>query len=335
MSNHVFIIAEAGVNHNGDIGLAKQLVDAAAEAGADAVKFQTFVTEKLVTRSAKQAQYQINNLGKEESQFEMLKKLELTPKMHSILIERCLQRKIKFMSTAFDDTSINLLRSIGSTPWKIPSGEITNLPYIRRIGSFGEEVILSTGMATLGEIEEAINVLEKAGTSQEKISLLHCTTDYPTQFEEVNLLAMKTIGNAFQMKYGYSDHTSGIEVSIAAVALGAVIIEKHFTLDKFLPGPDHKASLNPSELGLLVSSIRHIEQALGNGIKRPTPNELCNIVSSRKSIVASKAICAGETFSEDKITTKRPGNGISPMRWDQIIGKIAHRDFKQDEAIDF
>jgi len=335
MSDSVFIIAEAGVNHNGDPDLAIRLVDCAADAGADAVKFQTFVTDKLVTRAAKQAEYQTANLGTSEGQFEMLRKLELSPQAHHSLVEHCARRGIKFMSTAFDDPSIELLHGIGCTPWKIPSGEITNLPYLRKIGSFGQNIILSTGMATLGEVESALAALEGAGALRDRIAVLHCTTEYPAPFEEVNLRAMVSMGKTFGLRFGYSDHTAGLEVSIAAVALGASVIEKHFTMGKEMPGPDHTASLDPKELADLVRAIRHVESALGDGIKRPGVGERKNIVCVRKSIVAARPIKAGERLSFDNLTAKRPGTGISPMQWDGIVGKTAARDFGIDEEIAF
>jgi N,N'-diacetyllegionaminate synthase len=329
-----FIIAEAGVNHNGDIELAKQLIDAAAEAGADLVKFQTFNADRLVTRTAQKADYQNKSTDSKESQHEMLRRLELTAEMHIELIEHCATRNIGFFSTGFDIESIDLLVSLGQDHFKVPSGEITNLPYLRHIGRLGKAVILSTGMATMGEIEAAIEVLEQAGTARENITVLHCTTEYPTPMAEVNLRAMQSIHIAFGVKIGYSDHTSGIEVAIAAVALGARVIEKHFTLDRNLPGPDHKASLEPQELKAMVTAIRNIEIALGDGIKRLTPSEARNKPVARKSLVASQTIKAGEIFSEQNITSKRPGTGISPMRWDEIIGRTALRDFAADELIE-
>ena len=328
------IIAEAGVNHNGDIKLAKKLIDVAAEANADFVKFQTFTADSIVTRVAKKAVYQAQNMGSSESQHEMLRRLELTPDMHNELIAHCATRKIGFFSTAFDIESVNFLVSLGQNHFKIPSGEITNLPYLRQIGQLGESVILSTGMSTLAEIEAAIDVLEHAGTQRSNITILHCTTEYPTPMSEVNLHAMQTIHHAFGVKVGYSDHTPGIEVSIAAAAMGATVIEKHFTLDRNLPGPDHKASLEPEELKAMVSAIRNIEIALGDGIKRLTPSEVRNKPVMRKSIVASKEIKKGEIFSLQNITTKRPGTGISPMRWDEVIGRTAPRNFSEDELID-
>jgi N,N'-diacetyllegionaminate synthase len=334
MTNRILIIAEAGVNHNGDLALAKKLIDVAAEAGADLVKFQTFTADSIVTRVAKKAVYQAQNMGSSESQHEMLRRLELTPDMHNELIAHCATRKIGFFSTAFDIESVNLLVSLGQNHFKIPSGEITNLPYLRQIGQLGKSVMLSTGMSTLGEVEAAFDVLEHAGTQRSNITILHCTTEYPTPMAEVNLHAMQTIHNAFGVKVGYSDHTPGIEVSIAAVAMGASVIEKHFTLDRNLPGPDHKASLEPDELKAMVSAIRNIEIALGDGIKRLTPSEVRNKPVMRKSLVASKEIKTGEIFSLQNITTKRPGTGISPMRWDEVIGRTAPRDFSEDELID-
>lgn len=334
MTNQTIIIAEAGVNHNGDLGLAKQLINIAAEAGANFVKFQTFNANRQVTRIAKKAEYQTRTTHSRESQFEMLQRLELTEKMHKELIAHCAARKIGFLSTGFDIESVDLLLSLGQNHFKIPSGEITNLPYLRHIGRLGKRVIISTGMATLADIEAAIDVLEKEGTSRTQITVLHCTTEYPTPMAEVNLRAMQSIQAAFDVAVGYSDHTIGIEVAIAAVALGATVIEKHFTLDRNLPGPDHKASLEPSELKAMVAAIRNIDVALGDGIKRPTLSEFRNKSFARKSIVASQAIKAGETFSASNITTKRPGTGISPMFWDEILGRPAPRDFIADELIE-
>lgn len=331
--DRVFIIAEAGVNHNGDLELAQQLVDAAAISGADAVKFQTFTAAKLVTRTAKQADYQVKNLGHEDGQFEMLQRLELDLAAHKILIAHCKKRGIRFLSTPFDDDSIDLLLSLGMDLWKIPSGEITNLPYLRRIGSLGHQIILSTGMSTIGEIERALDVIEIAGTPRSNITLLHCTTEYPAPLAEVNLRSMQTIGKVFGIPVGYSDHTQGIEISIAAAALGAVLIEKHFTLDRSLPGPDHIASLEPKELTALVTGIRKVEVALGSEIKRPTVSELRNVKVARKSIVAACNIRKGEQLTEANLTTKRPGTGIDPMRWDEVIGTSAVRDFSIDDAI--
>jgi N,N'-diacetyllegionaminate synthase len=334
MTNRTLIIAEAGVNHNGDLELATQLIDVAAEADADLVKFQTFNANRQVTRSAKKADYQTKTTGSKESQHEMLHRLELTAGMHKELIAHCAARNIGFFSTGFDIESVDLLVSLGQDRFKIPSGEITNLPYLRHIGRLGKTVILSTGMATLGEIEAAINVLEQAGTRRANITVLHCTTEYPTPMAEVNLRAMQSIHTAFGVAVGYSDHTPGIEVAIAAVAMGASVIEKHFTLDRSLPGPDHKASLEPEELKAMVAAIRNIEIALGDGIKRLTPSEARNNPVARKSLVASQAIQAGDVFSVENITTKRPGTGISPMRWDEVIGRTAPRDFSADELIE-
>ena len=333
MPTRTLIIAEAGVNHNGDLGLAKQLIDVAAEAGADLVKFQTFSADRLITRSAKKANYQAQTTDSHESQHEMLRRLELTPEMHRVLIAHCAARHLGFFSTAFDIESVDFLVSLGQRHFKIPSGEITNLPYLRHIGRLAKPVILSTGMATLGEIEAAIQVLEQAGTPRKDITALHCTTEYPTPMAEVNLRAMQSIRAAFDVSVGYSDHTPGIEVAIAAVAMGATVIEKHFTLDRTLPGPDHKASLEPAELSAMVTAIRNIELALGDGIKRPSPSEARNKPISRKSLVASKAIKVGEKFSSENITAKRPGGGISPMRWDEVIGQVALRDYQADEFL--
>ena len=329
----VLCIAEAGVNHDGDLELAKQLIDAAAEAGADLVKFQTFNANRQVTRAAKKADYQNQTTDSTESQYEMLRRLELTVDMHHELIAHCAARNIGFFSTGFDIESVDLLVSLGQDHFKIPSGEITNLPYLRHIGQLGKAVIFSTGMATMGEIEAAIDVLGQAGTPRANITVLHCTTEYPTPMDEVNLRAMQSIHTAFGVAVGYSDHTSGIEVAIAAVALGACVIEKHFTLDRNLPGPDHKASLDPEELKAMIAAIRNIEIALGDGIKRLTPSEVRNKPIARKSLVAIRAIKAGEVFTAENITAKRPGTGISPMRWDEFIGQVAQRNYQADELI--
>ncbi len=330
----VFIIAEAGVNHNGSIELAKQLIDVAAEAGVDAVKFQTFKAEKLVSKNAGKADYQKENMREsDDSQFNMLKKLELDLDTHNELISYCNSKNIMFLSTPFDHDSIDMLNELQLPIFKIPSGEITNLTYLRHIGSLQKEVILSTGMADMGEIEDALDVLLKAGTSKEKITILHANTMYPTPMEDVNLKAMVTIGNAFDIAYGYSDHTLGIEVDIAAVAMGASCIEKHFTLDKDMEGPDHKASLEPNELIAMVKSIRNIELALGSKVKKPSPSEKQNMIAARKSIIANCAIKKGEKLSEDNLAIKRPGNGMSPMRWDEIVGSVAQRDYEVDELI--
>ncbi len=331
---NVFIIAEAGVNHNGSLELARKLVDAAVGAGADAVKFQTFKADKLVSRNAQKAEYQKQTTAADESQYEMIKKLELDENAHRELIHYCNEKQIMFLSTPFDHDSIDMLSNFGMPIFKIPSGEITNLPYLRHIARLGKEVILSTGMADLGEIEDALDVLMQTGVPKEKITVLHATTEYPCPIEEVNLRAMQIIRAAFGVKVGYSDHTQGIEVPIAAVAMGACIIEKHFTLDRAMEGPDHKTSLKPEELKAMVAAIRNIELALGDGIKRLTPSEVKNKSVARKSLVASRAIKAGECFSTQNITAKRPGTGISPMRWDEIIGRIAPRDFSADELIE-
>jgi N,N'-diacetyllegionaminate synthase len=334
MPKQVLIIAEAGVNHNGDLRMARELIDRASEAGADLVKFQTFSASRLATQGTKKAAYQVQTSGDAESHYEMLKRLELTRTMHEELISHCNERKIGFFSSAFDIESVDLLCSLGQRRFKIPSGEITNLPYLRHIGQLCEDVILSSGMATLGDIESAIHVLEQAGTPRKRITVLHCTTEYPTPMADVNLRAMRSISNAFGVAVGYSDHTPGIEVAIASVALGASVIEKHFTLDRNLPGPDHKASLEPLELRTLVESVRNIESALGDGVKRPTVGELANRAVARKSLVARVKIATGEVFTPDKLAAKRPGNGISPMLWDSIIGTVAKRDFLPDELIE-
>jgi N,N'-diacetyllegionaminate synthase len=328
----VFIIAEAGVNHNGSIDLAKQLIDKSSEAGADAVKFQTFKAEKLVTRSASKAQYQTETTGNDESQFSMIKKLELDYDKHRELMEYAATKGVMFLSSPFDLESIDLLVDLDLEMFKIPSGEITNLPYLRKLGQLKQRVILSTGMSTLGDIEQALQVLRDSGTTD--ITVLHCNTEYPTPMHDVNLKAMQTIQQAFQVKVGYSDHTLGIEVPIAAVAMGAVVIEKHFTLDKSMDGPDHRASLEPDEFKQMVTSIRNVEQALGDGIKRLSPSEEQNISIVRKSIVAQTPIKKGEVFSENNLYVKRPGKGISPMRWFEVLGKIAERDFQTDELIE-
>ncbi|MBE0471250.1 MAG: N-acetylneuraminate synthase, partial [Methyloprofundus sp.] len=321
------------VNHNGSIQMAKQLIDVAVQAGADAVKFQTFVTEELVTESAEQASYQTENTGIKESQFAMLKRLELSKTDHLELLDYCRQKGIEFMSTAFDLSSVSFLHRLGVKRWKIPSGEITNYPYLKKIASFNKEIVLSTGMATLADIEAALNLLIESGTDKDKITILHATTDYPTQMQDVNLIAMQTIAQAFKVKVGYSDHTPGIEVPTAAVALGASVIEKHFTLDKNLPGPDHKASLEPKELRAMICAVRNIEIALGDGIKRPTGGEVKNLSISRKSLVAACAIKLGEVFTPDNLCVKRPGHGISPMRWLEMLGQKATRNYKEDDVI--
>ena len=331
----VIIIAEAGVNHNGDINLAKKLIDVAVEAGVDYVKFQTFKSESLVSKSAKKADYQIENTqDSTENQLQMLKKLELSHEQHIELMAYCRQKEISFFSTAFDLDSLIYLKELGLTMVKIPSGEITNLPYLRKAAELFSKVIISTGMSTLEDIEKALNVFLSAGIKREAIYILHCNTEYPTPMKDVNLLAMLTIKNKFNVEIGYSDHTLGIEVPTAAVALGAKMIEKHFTLDRSLPGPDQLASLEPLELKAMVASIRNIELAIsGNGMKEPSSSEIKNIEIARKSIVAKTAINKGDFFSESNITTKRPGNGISPMLWDEVIGQVAQANFNADDLI--
>ena len=328
------VISEAGVNHNGDLGLAKKLIEVAAKSGADYVKFQTFNAERLVTKKARKARYQMRNSNSSESQFEMLKSLELSETMHRELIEESGVQGIGFISTAFDIESANMLLLLGQDIFKIPSGEITNLPYLRHIGSFGKKIILSTGMSNLQEVSDALKILEVSGTPKSQITVLHCASAYPAPVSEVNLLAMQTMKENLDVAVGYSDHTLGIEVSIAAVALGATVIEKHFTLDRNLPGPDHVASLEPDELKSMVSQIRNIEVALGDGVKRAMPSELENLSLVRRSIVANSSIRKGEIFSELNLAAKRPGTGISPMHWGRIIGSRAIRDFHVDELID-
>lgn len=329
----VFIIAEAGVNHNGSLKLAKQMVDVAVDCGVNAVKFQTFQAQSLVTQSAKQASYQTKNTGKEESQFDMLQRLELSEADHYDLLAHCEKNNIEFMSTPFDLNSIRFLNSLGVKRFKIPSGEITNYPYLKMIGGFNKEVIMSSGMANIGEVEAALNVLVESGTEKCNISILHATTDYPTNMQDVNLKAMQSMSLAFNIKVGYSDHTLGIEIPTAAVALGASIIEKHFTLDKNMPGPDHKASLEPEELKAMVKAIRNIELALGDGIKRPSISEIKNIPVARKSLIAACEIKKGEFFTEKNLTVKRPGTGISPMRWNEVIGQVTTKDYQAEELI--
>ena len=333
---NVIIIAEAGVNHNGSIALAKKLIDAAVYAGVDFVKFQTFKSESLVSKSAKKASYQIENTkDTSESQLQMLKKLELSKEQHYEIVTYCNEKNISFFSTAFDIESLEFLKELGLSMVKIPSGEITNLPYLRKAAELFSEIIISTGMSTMNDIEQAVNVFLKAGHNKNNISIMHCNTEYPTEMKDVNLLAMNTIQLKFSTKVGYSDHTLGTEVPIAAVALGAKIIEKHFTLDRSLPGPDQLASLEPNELKFMVDSIRNIELAIsGSGEKLPSESETKNIEIARKSIVAKTNILKGEVFSEKNITTKRPGNGLSPMQWDNVIGKIANKNFSEDDLIE-
>jgi len=327
----VFIIAEAGVNHNGKIELAKQLIDVASAAGADAVKFQTFQTEKIVCKNTAKAVYQISNTGNAESQYEMLKKLELSEQMHKELILYCAEKDILFLSTPFDIESAKMLADMDMPIMKIPSGEITNLPYLRTISRLGKKVILSTGMSNLEEVKAAVEVLRNGGVRD--IVILHCNTQYPTPVSDVNLLAMVEMREKLQLPVGYSDHTQGIEIPLAAVALGAIVIEKHFTLDRNMEGPDHKASLEPHELKQMVTGIRKIEQALGSRLKEVSISEKDNINVVRKSVVAAKKIKKGELFTEDNLTTKRPGTGINPMKWDEIVGKSANRDYETDEMI--
>ncbi len=331
---NVLIIAEAGINHNGSLKTAHKLIDVAVDAGADVVKFQTFTAEAVVSKGAAKAAYQKETTDAGESQYEMIRKLELDKEAHIELIAYCEQKGIEFLSSPFDHKSIDLLDDIELKRFKIPSGEITNLPYLRHIGSLGKPIILSTGMATLKEVEYALNVLEESGTPKSQITVLHCNTEYPTPMEDVNLKAMLTIRNELGVNIGYSDHTLGIEVPIAAVAMGATIIEKHFTLDRKLPGPDHAASLEPNELKEMVKAIRNIEKAMGDGIKKPSPSEIKNMPIARKSIVAKTLIKKGEIFTEENLTVKRPGTGISPMEWDNVIGKVANHNYYIDDIIE-
>ncbi|MFH2138223.1 MAG: N-acetylneuraminate synthase [Candidatus Omnitrophota bacterium] len=331
--NKIFIIAEAGVNHNGSIKIAKKMIDVAAKSGADAVKFQTFTAEKTVSKFASKAAYQMRSGPKFESQLQMLKKLELDRKAHKELIAHCNKKGIVFLSTPFDLDSIDLLDSLKLKIFKIPSGEINNLPFLRKIGSLRKKVILSTGMSDMKEIKAALNILMKAGTVKDKITVLQCNTEYPTPLEHANLRAMFIMRDAFNVKIGYSDHTVGIEVPIAAAAMGAEVIEKHFTLDKNMFGPDHTTSLDPDELALMIRLIRNVEKALGDGIKQISPSEKKNKLAVRKSIVALCVIAKGDVFTESNITIKRSGVGISPMLWDMVLGKKAKKNFKQDERI--
>lgn len=326
------IIAEAGVNHNGNVDLAKQLIDVACEAGADFIKFQTFKTESITTKSASKADYQQRGASGSHTQYEMLKALELSESEFIEIYKYCNLKGIGFLSTAFDLESIKFLKSIGQELWKIPSGEITNYPYLVEIAKTQKPIVMSTGMSTMKEVGEAIGVLKQHGCGE--ITLLHCTTEYPAPYEEVNLKAMEDLRKEFHVPVGYSDHTQGVAIPIAAVALGAVVIEKHFTLDRTMAGPDHKASLEPNELKQMIESIRQVEVSLGDGVKVPTPSELKNLAVARKSIVAKKSIKKGEIFSMDNITTKRPGTGINPMRWHDVIGKEAKQSFAPDELIE-
>jgi len=331
---HTTIIAEAGVNHNGSIDIAKKMIDAAAEARADLVKFQTFKAETLVIKSANKAVYQKESTGTAESQFEMIKKLELDRNDHEELIKYCDDKDIQFLSTAFDRESIDLLTELNIPLYKIPSGDITNLPYMRHVGRMGKPVVMSTGMATLDEVRDAIGVLLKAGVKKDDLTILHCNTEYPTPMQDVNLRAMLTMEDELGVAVGYSDHTLGIEISVAAVALGATVIEKHFTLDRTLPGPDHAASLEPEELKAMVTAIRNIEKAMGDRVKKPSPSEMKNMSIARRSIVAKKPISKGELFSEKNLTVKRPGKGVSPMEWDTYIGRSADKKYQMDDLID-
>ncbi|EAH7073092.1 N-acetylneuraminate synthase [Campylobacter upsaliensis] len=327
----VLIIAEAGVNHNGDINLAKKLIEQAAKAGADVVKFQTFKANSCVSVSAKKAKYQLETTAKEESQLEMIQKLELSYESHFELMKHCKKHGIAFLSTPFDLESVEFLRGLDLPYFKIPSGEITNLPYLKAVAKCKKRVLLSTGMANLGEIEAALTILRKNGTRN--ITLLHCNTEYPTPFEDVNLNALKTLKEAFKLEVGYSDHTEGIVASLGAVALGAVVIEKHFTLDKTMEGSDHRASLEFEELKALCKGIRELEKALGSGIKKASKSEAKNKIIARKSLVAKREIQKGEKFSEQNLTTKRPGSGISAMRYEEYLGKRALKTYKKDELI--
>lgn len=333
--NHVLIIAEAGVNHNGSIEIARRLIDEAVAVGVDIIKFQTFKAENLVTKGAKKAIYQQKSIdNNDNSQFNMLKGLELSESQHRELIDYCKHKNIRFWSTAFDLESIDYLHSLNLGLWKIPSGEITNYPFIRKIASYGEPVIMSTGMCDETDIRNAIQVLNQNGIDRDLITILHCNTQYPTPYKDVNLKAMLTIKKEFGTRTGYSDHTLGIEVPIAAVALGAEVIEKHFTLDRNLPGPDHKASLEPAELKAMVSAIRNIEQALGDGTKKVSDSERANMAVVRKSIVAACPIKNGEIFTEENLTVKRPGNGISPMKWQEVLGTTATKNYQEEDLIE-
>ncbi len=332
--SNTLIIAEAGVNHNGDIQKAYELIDVAVDAGVDIIKFQTFSADKLVTRSAKKAEYQEKNATEFKSQYDMLKALELSKDSFLQLKERCKSKRLEFLTTGFDISDLEFISTMGQSRYKIPSGEITSLPYLRYVGKKKYPIILSTGMSTMDEIGDAIEILQSSGTELKKITVLHCNSEYPTPMEDVNLKAMITIKKKFGVEVGYSDHTLGIEIPIAAVALGATVIEKHFTLDRKLPGPDHRASLEPNELNAMVKAIRNIEVALGDGVKHPSLSEKKNINIARKSIVAAKPIKKGDVFSSENLTIKRPGNGISPMDWDNIVGRIAKNNYLIDELIE-
>lgn len=330
----VMVIAEAGVNHNGSLALAKKMIEAAKDAGADYIKFQTFIPKELVAKDAQKAEYQKETTGTGESQQEMLEKLALTFEDFKELKEYCKEVGVGFLSTPFDFESIEFLKGLDLDFWKIPSGEVTNLPYLKRLAATGKPIVLSTGMCTLQEVGAAVRILETEGVKRQDITLLQCNTEYPTPYKDVNLLAMLKMQEAFNVSVGYSDHTKGIEIPLAATALGAAVIEKHFTLDRQMEGPDHKASLEPQELKSMISSIRHIEQAMGDGEKRPSESEKKNIPVARKSIVAKTWIREGEVFTEENLTLKRPGTGISPMKWEEIIGRKADRDYQEDEQIE-
>ena len=334
MIDKVQIIAEAGANHNGSIEIAKELINVAKMAGADTVKFQTGKAERVISKFALKAEYQKQTTGETESQLEMCKKLDLSKEAHIELINECQKSKIMFLSSPFDLESIDLLNNLGLQTFKIPSGEITNLPYLREIGRLDKKVIMSTGMSELSEVRDAIEILIASGTEKTKITVLHCNTEYPTPYKDINLKAMATIRDELGVRVGYSDHTLGIEVPIAAVALGATVIEKHFTLDRTMQGPDHRASIEPKELKAMVQAIRNIERALGDGIKRPSSSEQKNISVVRKSIVAARSIKKYEVFSEENLLAKRPGIGISPMRWDEVIGIVANKDYEEDDLIE-
>ena len=334
MPGKTLIIAEAGVNHNGDIDTALRMVEVAAQSGADCVKFQTFSADRLVTKNAGKADYQKCEDGAAESQYEMLRRYELSVAMHEQILAHCAKHEISFLSTGFDEASVDFLVGLGVEWLKVPSGEVTNLPYLEHVGKQGLPVILSTGMATLGEVNAAMDVLLRVGMRRENITVLHCTTEYPTPMQDVNLRAMLTMAEELGVKVGYSDHTMGIEVSVAAVAMGATVIEKHFTLDRALAGPDHRASLEPDELSEMVTAIRNVESALGNGNKVPAPNELTNRDVARKSIVAAREIKAGEIFDTENIAVKRPGTGVSPMQWYEVLGRTASKSYRKDELIE-
>lgn len=331
----ITIIAEAGVNHNGDFDLACKLIDLAADAGADIVKFQTSIPEAHISKFAPKANYQKVTTGNDGNQLKMINKIRMPQEHLPALKAHCEKRGIMFWCTAFDVRSVELLHNMDLHIWKIPSGEVTNVPYLRKVASYGEPIIMSTGMATLGEVDNALDILEKAGAPRSLVTLLHCTTEYPACLDDVNLNAMSVMKAAFPgiAGIGYSDHTPGIEISVAAAALGASVIEKHFTLDKNMEGPDHKASMSPEELYSLVKSIRNVERALGNGIKKPAPEEMANAIAARKSLVAARDIAKGEVFTAENMTTKRPGSGISAIFWDQYIGRKAERDYEADELL--